>query len=356
VPLYAYLLDKQGKHSLALKWLKEALDKFPQQQEWRLMYARMLVDAEQFEESIKQFKLLSQDSQQKADILYALGVLSLQIKDNSAAKKYFMALLDSGQKVNTARYYLGQIAQDAKDLQKAIYWYKQIDGGSNYLNAHARIALILAEQGELDKAIEHLRSLHAERQDEIINLMLLEAELLTDQKQYRQVMKIYDRVLNSAPDNIEVLYQRAMLHEKMGRIDLLERDLRRLLEIEPENADALNALGYSLTVHTDRYQEAYELIKQALLLSPTDYYILDSMGWVLYKMGQYAEAIAYLRKAQATREDPEMAAHLGEVLWMSGERQAAKEVWEKAQKTFPNDEKLREVIRQFLDSKDNGES
>ncbi|KHD06471.1 hypothetical protein PN36_15975 [Candidatus Thiomargarita nelsonii] len=356
VPLYAHLLDKQGKRSLALKWLKSALDKFPKQQEWRLMYARMLVDADQFKESIKQFKLLSQDSQQKGDILYALGVLSLQVKDNLAAKKYFLALLDTGHKLNTARYYLGQIAQDAKDLQKAIYWYKQIDGGSNYLNAHARIALIFSEQGELDKAIEHLRSLHVERQEDIINLMLLEAELLSDQKQYRQVMKIYDRVLSSAPDNIEVLYQRAMLHEKMGRIDLLERDLRRLLEIDPENADALNALGYSLTVHTDRYQDAYKFIKQALLLSPTDYYILDSMGWVLYKMGKYAEAIAYLRKAQSKREDPEMAAHLGEVLWMSGDQQAAKEVWEKAQKTFPNDEKLREVIRHFLYSKKNGES
>ncbi len=356
VPLYAHLLDKQGKRSLALKWLKSALEKFPKQQEWRLMYARLLVDADQFKESIKQFKLLSKDSQQNVDILYALGVLSLQVKDNLAAKKYFLALLDTGHKLNTARYYLGQIAQDAKDLQKAIYWYKQIDGGSNYLNAHARIALIFTEQGELDKAIEHLRSLHVERQEDIINLMLLEAELLTDQKQFSQVMKIYDRVLDSAPDNIEVLYQRAMLHEKMGRIDLLERDLRRLLKIEPENADALNALGYSLTVHTDRYQDAYKLIKQALRLSPSDYYILDSMGWVLYKMGKYAEAIAYLRKAQTKREDPEMAAHLGEVLWMSGDQQAAKEVWEKAQKTFPDDEKLREVIRHFLDSKKNGES
>jgi len=357
VPLYAYLLDKQGKRSLALKWLKETLEKFPEQHKWRLMYARMLVDADEFEESIKQFKLLlSQDSQNQADILYALGVLSLQVKDNLAAKKYFLELLETRQKLNTARYYLGQIAQSAKELEKAISWYKQINGGSNYLNAHARIALILTEQGKLNQAIKHLQSLHVERPEDVITLMLLEAELLNDQKQYPQVMKIYDRILDSVPDNIDVLYQRAMLHEKMGNIKLFEQDLRRLLKIDPENADALNALGYTLTVHTDRYQEAYKLIDQALQLSPDDYYILDSMGWVKYKLGQYAKAIEYLRKAQSKREDPEIAAHLGEVLWVNGEQEEAKKVWEKAQKTFPNDENLREVMRRFLNSKKNGET
>lgn len=349
VPLYALLLDMQGKQSLALQWMRQALQKSPKQHEWRLMYARMLVDAEQFDESIKQFKLLlSQYPQQKGDILYALGVLSLQIEEPLAAKKYFMALLDSGKKTDTARYYLGQIAQEAKDLKKAIYWYKQIEGGSNYLNAQARIALILADQGQLDKAIEHLRSVPVKREKDVITIMQLEAELLVEQKHYHQAMDIYDRALDLAPDNTDMLYQRAMLHENLGRIDLLERDFRRILELEPENANALNALGYSLTIHTDRYQEAYELIKQALILKPTDYYILDSMGWVLYKMGDYAEAIAYLRKAQATQADPEMAAHLGEVLWVSGEREAAKDVWKKAQITFPDDEKLREVVRRFL--------
>lgn len=351
VPLYAYLLDMQNKGSQALEWLEGALDKSPDQHEWRLMYARMLVDANQFEESIKQFKLLlSESSQEKDDILYALGVLSLQIKEPSAAKEYFLALLDSGEKANTARYYLGKIAQDAKELKKAISWYEQVEGGSNYLNAQARIALIFTELGELEKAVEHLRNVPVERQEEMINLMQLEGELLTEQKYYPEAMAAYDRALKLAPDNIEVLYQRAMLHEKMGRIDLLERDLRRLLELEPENADALNALGYTLTVHTNRYQEAYNLIKQALILSPSDYYILDSMGWVLYKMGEYADAIEYLRKAQATQEDPEMAAHLGEVLWVTGEQQAAKDVWEKALLTFPDDENLREVVNRFLKS------
>lgn len=356
VPLYAYLLEKQGKLSEALQWQKQVLQQFPNKREWRLMYARMLADAEQFEEAIKQFQLLlSNSSQSNGDILYALGILSLQVDKSSAAKSYFKALFEKGERRNTALYYLGQIVQEEKNFIEAIFWYKQIDGGSHYLNAQARIALILADQGNLDQAVEHLRSLPVERPKDTINMRLLEAELLIEKKLYQQAMATYDSTLKLAPDNTEVLYMRGMLAEKMGNIAQLEQDLRRIIELEPKNADALNALGYSLIEHTDRYQDGYELIKLALELSPTDFYILDSMGWVLYKMGKNMEAVAYLRKAQIKQDDPEVAAHLGEVLWSIGDMQAAKEVWEKALVTFPDNDKLREVRHRFLPIKENGE-
>ncbi len=353
VPLYAYLLNQQNKQVLALQWMKEALYKYPDKQEWRLIYARMLADAEQFKESIRQFKQLLPQSEQSDDILYALGILSLQIKQPSTAKKYFKVLLKRGERANIARYYLGQIAQEEKDLQKALFWYHKVEDGSNYLNAQARIALILVELGKLEQAIEHLRSVPLSSQEDALTLMQLEAELLVEQKRYPQALEIYERLIKLKPDNIDILYMRAMLYEKMGNINQLERDLRHILELEPKNADALNALGYTLTEHTGRHQEAYKLIKQALILSPTDYYILDSMGWVLYKMGKYAEAIVYLREALLKKNDPEIAAHLGEVLWTKGDRQTAQKVWEKAQSNFPNDEMLHKVMRRFLPLKGN---
>jgi tetratricopeptide (TPR) repeat protein len=346
VPLYAYVLDKLEKTEQALQWLEQAVKKYPTKQEWRLMYARMLADAEQFDKAIKQFQqLLSKSPKNNGDILYALGVLSLQKKQRSAATDYFMRLLETGERLNTARYYLGLIAQEEKKLDKALHWYYQMKEGSNYLNAQARIALILAEQGNLDKAIKHLRQVPVDSLEDKTNLIQMEAELLIDEKRYQQALEAYNHALELKQDDIEILYMRALLYEKMDKLNLLERDLRRVLSIAPENVGALNALGYSLADRTDRYQEAYELINKALSLSPTDYYILDSMGWVLYRMGNHVDAIAYLRKARAQNDDIEIAAHLGVVLCKTGDEQAAKEVWKEAQKTFPDDEILRKIVR-----------
>jgi tetratricopeptide (TPR) repeat protein len=348
VPLYAYVLEKQGKKKIALYWMKQALQSYPKKKEWRLMYARMLADAEQFEDSIEQFKQLLPENNDKEDILYALGILSVQINQLSSAKEYFLQLIKIEKRVNTSRYYLGQIAQEEKKLKKAIYWYKQIDRGQNYLNAQARIALILAKQGKLDEAIKHLQAARLNHQDDAINLMILEADLLDENKRYNEAMAVYSAALKLEPKNTELLYMRAMTAEKLGDIALLEQDLRRIFELEPKNADSLNALGYSLLEHTNRYQEAYELIKKAFALEPSSYYILDSMGWVLHKLGENVQAISYLRKALTQQNDPEIAAHLGEVLWTNGDQIAAKKIWKQAVESFPNDEKLLDTIGRFL--------
>ncbi len=133
----------------------------------------------------------------------------------------------------------------------------------------------------------------------------------------------------------------------MDKLDILEQDLRRIIAKDPEHSQALNALGYTLADRTDRYQEAYELIERALELNPDDFYILDSMGWVLYRLGRHEEAVRYLRRAMAIRPDSEVAAHLGEVLWVMGEKQAAKEIWDTALKTTPDDKRLLNVIERF---------
>jgi tetratricopeptide (TPR) repeat protein len=331
--------------------MKQTLEKYPVQPEWRLMYARMLADAEQFEEAIREFQLLLSQNPQQSKILYALGVLSIQIKRLSKAKEYFQELIRIKKRVNIAQYYLGKIAYDEKELEKAISWYKQIEEGANYfLNAQVRIASILAEQGHLDEAIEHLQNvvLKSKNKEDMLRLILFEAELLTDQERYQQALDTYNRALELKPDSTDVLYMRALLYEKMGHLKQMEQDLRHVLTLAPKNANTLNALGYSLMEYTDRYQEAYELIKQALALNPDSYYILDSMGWVLYRMGKYSESIEYLRKAQAKQNDPDIVTHLGEVLWVSGDKEAAKTVWEKALKDFPENEKLREVVQRFM--------
>lgn len=348
VALYAYILDQQNLTSQALEWLQKSLEQYPEQHEWRLMYARMLADAQLYQASMAQFKQLQQQYPQNGEILYALGILALQLQQLPAAREYFLELIKTGEQINTARFYLGQIAQAEKKYELALFWYQQIKGGGNYLNAVVRIALIYVEQREFKKAVEYLRQVPIDNEKEASALLQLEAEILIEQQQYEPAMKAYNRALKLQPDDIDILYMRSLLAEKIGNISQMEQDLRRILQIEPQNANALNALGYGLTEYTNRFEEAYQLIKQALILKPNEHYILDSMGWILYKMGRYAESLAYLRKAQAKQADPEIAAHLGEVLWMTGEQQSAQQIWEEALEQFPNDKKLRQVIQRFL--------
>jgi Flp pilus assembly protein TadD len=259
-----------------------------------------------------------------------------------------MKLLKIGERFNDAYYYLGQIAERENTAKTALTWYKKVDGGNNYLNAIARVVLILIDQKGLTKALDYLHKVEVDEEDLLI-LIQFEAELLVEHKRYTQAMTIYNQALEDYQDNTELLYMRALLAEKIGDMKQLEQDLRHILLLEPNNVQALNALGYSLADNnTDRLEEAYDLIQRALILRPEDYYILDSMGWVLYRMGHYEEAIEYLRKAQTKQDDPEVAAHLGEVLWISGDKQAAQVIWEQARARFPEDEQLREVMQRFL--------
>ena len=159
-------------------------------------------------------------------------------------------------------------------------------------------------------------------------------------------MDVFDKAIEeqSHPD---LLYSRAMLAEKMDRLDVLEADLKAIIAEDENNATALNALGYTLADRTDRYEEAYAYVKRAYELSPNDFYILDSMGWVMYRLGRLDEAVEFLQKALELRNDPEIAAHLGEVLWVMGDKQAAEKVWETALKDTPTDDRLLKVIQRF---------
>ena len=347
VPLYVEILHHQEKDLEAAQWLAEQLRKHPKQNEWRKIYARLLIGTDQYPQAIREFKSLLAQTPDDSNVLYALGLLYLQSKQLKTAKPYFLKLLKHEKERDSAHYFLGQIAELEKQPPQAINWYRKVGKGQHYLNSQTRIAMILARQGEIKQGLAHLQTIQPTTEDEEITLLLLEAEFLTKQKQYAESMAVYDRGLQDNPDNIELLYYRALLGEKMERLDILERDLRRVIELDPKNVEAINALGYTLADKTDRYQEAYLLIQQALEIKPESFYVLDSMGWVLYRLGRKEEALKYLRQAHATQKDPEVAAHLGEVLWVMGDRKAARQIWQEAQKLFPDDERLLKVLQQF---------
>ena len=343
---YVGLLQKNSKSPTAFNWLERAIKKSPNDTGLRLIYARLLADSNRYEEARLQFALVADKTPDNSDVVYALGLLNLQANRIDEARDNFSRLLKLKARDDDANFYLGQIAESRQELGRAIELYGKVTSGSNHFQAQVRIALILSLQNEISPAQAQLHSIEVQNEEQRFQLVRAEGEILTQHNRYEEAMAVYDRALEASYD-MELLYTRAMLAEKLDRFDVLEADLQTIIEREPDNAQALNALGYTLADRTDRYDEAYEFVRRALILNPEDFYILDSMGWVLYRLGRLNEAVEYLTKAREIKDDPEVAAHLGEVLWVMGDKQAARNIWDSALKDTPDDQRLLDVIQRL---------
>lgn len=347
VMAYLSVLQKQGKLPQAIDWLDTLIASNPKQFGLRLIYARLLADANRYEEARMQFTVLAAESTDNTDIMFALGLLNLQANRPDDAAKSFEKLLKLDIRTDEAHFYLGQIAEARHQSDVALRHYQKVQGGNNYFATQMRVALVTAGQHKIGDALALLDRLTPEDDPQRFAIARAKGEILTEQRRFDDAMRIYDTALANGEYNSDLLYTRAMLAEKLGRIELLESDLRTILKREPENSQALNALGYTLADSTQRYDEALTLISRALELSPKDFYILDSMGWVLFRLGRLDEATTYLQRARTLRNDPEVAAHLGEVLWAKGDRDAARKTWNAALRDTPNNEKLLEVIKRL---------
>jgi len=313
----------------------------------RLNYARYLVDIKQWEKARSHFLQVLRDSPEDADALYAVGLLSLQTQRLDDAAKFLEAALKLRPENQQARIYLGQVAEEKKDYAEAARWYNEVILGEHYFEAQTRLAVVIARQGDLEGARRRLHEIDARSDEQRVHLYLAEEQVLREAKKHKEALTVLDGALDAIPADKDLLYARALIEEKLGLVELTERDLRLVLQQEPENAQALNALGYTLADRTERYDEALELIQRALTLKPEDPFILDSMGWVQYRLGNNEEAIKYLRQALAIRNDAEISAHLGEVLWVTGDRKQAKTIWNEAIGNTPDSDILRGVIRKF---------
>jgi len=333
---------------LALQHLAAFLSRYPMAKDVRTHYARLLVTERKYNEARVQFQILAKDFPDNVDVVFAIGVLSLQLQDYAPAEANFKRLLVLPyQDKNAVRLYLGQIAEDQKNFAEALRWYEEIASGEQYLQAQMRYAAVLNKQGNLDAARAHLRQINASGTQARVQLLLAEAQMLRDANQARAAFDLIAQALESMPDQPELLYDYAMLAEKLDRVDLLEVNLRKLIGLQPDHAHAYNALGYSLADRNERLPEALGLIEKALQLSPDDPFIVDSMGWVLFRMGKNRQALEFLRKAYSARPDAEIAAHLGEVLWVSGEPQEAEKIWLEAAKKTPGNDALTSTIKRF---------
>ncbi len=318
--------------------------------DWRLglAYARMLVEARRFDEARAEFSRLNALRPDDPDVIHALGLLAIEARDWDAAVRYLGRLYAMGKRRDEAAYFLGSIFETRKRYDEALRWFGRVQRGEYRLDAQVRIARVRARKGDMAGARALLKAMRRQHPALAVRLFLAEGEILAEHKRHREALALYTRALAKLPDNPDLLYARALVAEKLDRLDLVEADLRRILAKDPDNVHALNALGYTLADRTDRYQEALRYIRRALELKPDNAAIIDSMGWVQYRLGNYELALKYLRRARELSNDPEIAAHLGEVLWVMGDRPAARQVWESALKESPESEILRRVLRRFL--------
>ncbi len=347
VTLKARILREQGDNEGALTFLSDFLKEHPKIQSVRLDYARSLVDMRRFDEARSQFELLAVQLPENEDVLYALAMLSLQFNDLGEAKGYLMQMYKLGKRDELAAYYLGQIAEQQKQDEKALEWYSKVRSGEFRLDAQLRLAAVTVRLYGLQAALEHLHQVVVQNIDEQREVLLFEGSLLKNAQQYGDAFALYTRALEAMPEDAKILYARALVAERLDKLDIAEQDLRGVLKQEPDNVAAINALGYTLADRTTRYDEALELINRALKMEPEDPAIIDSMGWVHYRMGQYDQAASFLRKALERVKDPEIAAHLGEVLWVSGDKKGARGVWDDALKQFEDSEVLLKVMERF---------
>jgi Flp pilus assembly protein TadD len=286
--------------------------------------------------------------------LYALGILSAQLQDNAAAEKYLTTYLnllaaqsDEERDPTQALLLLSQIAEERKDTEAALKWLAQIDTGEAYLGAQIKRAQLLAKGGDIVGARKILSALTAESESEQAQVLMAEAHILRDAKRMPEALALMENAVKRYPENTDLLYDYAMLAEKANQLDLMEKHLRKIMVLAPKNQHAYNALGYSLADRNIRLPEAYALISKALELAPQDPFIMDSMGWVYFRMGKLKEAEDLLRRAFALRPDAEIAVHLGEVLWVKGQKEAAQQLWRDAKAKDPQNDTLKTTLQRL---------
>ena len=344
------ILNKQGRGDEAEQMLADAVKRHPDRSRLRLLYARVLVHLEKLDPAREQFEELLKQSPHDVEILLSLALISLENNMLDQSEDYFLQLLKLGQRKNTANIYLGKISQKKNKPEEAERYFRSVSPGKEYVRAQIALVQLLMRQNRIEEARKHLQEARNRYPVHAVQLYLLETEILAEKGLYKEAMEIFDAAVVRHPESINLLYGRAMIQDKLGRADGLEKDLRQIIELQPDNVAALNALGYTLADRNDRLKEAQELIEKAYSLDKDDPAIIDSMGWIQYRLGNLEGALTYLQQAYEKFPDPEVAAHLGEVLWVMGRKKDAIAIWDEAWDKNPESEVLRNT-RERLEKK-----
>ena len=340
--------DDPAGRAQALKLLAESLAREPRALDVRLTYARLLLADGQRAAAVTQFEQALVQDAENPDALFALGVLALDDRPpRKRSRGYFETYLQVLEKTastahdpDPAYLNLARIAEDERRFDEALKWLAQVDDGPQAFGARLRQAIVLAKMQRLDEARKLIADTPPESDEQRQQLTLADAQVLREARRFEESYQLLARALERSPEDTALLYDAAMAAERVDRVDEMERLLRRLMQLKPDDPHAYNALGYTFADRNQRLPEAYELVDRALKLAPEDAHIIDSLGWVYFRMGNFAKARELLERAFALRPEAEIGAHLGEVLWAMGERDAARRIWRQVRADEPDNETL----------------
>ena len=343
------LLNEQSAHKELRAFAEAFLEQYADEGEVRLRYARILLQWDDSERSLYHFNQLVLREPNNPDGLYAAGLLSLNKADYDRAENLLLRHLRLRPGHDQTRLFLARLKRERDQFDQAVQWLRQVSDPKYYLEAQLRIAYVFAAESRFEEASAHLADIVPDSLSDQVRIYLAQEELLRQAGRMDDAYSLLNAALADLPDEPELLYARGLVTAQMDILDVHERDMRRLIALKPDHAHAYNALGYTLADRTDRYDEALILIEKALALKPGDPFILDSIGWVHYRLGHREKARAYLQQAIDLRPDAEIAAHLGEVLWMMERHDEARAVWRHGESLDSDNKTLRDTLRRLLE-------
>jgi Flp pilus assembly protein TadD len=344
---YMQATDRKG----ALAVLARYLERQPKSSDGRLAYARLLIADKQYDTARGQFERLLKDDPKNPDLVYSMALLSMQGNLKADARRYlerYLTLLEEPgneeRDADNAYLNLAQLAEEDKQYGEALTWLRKVEGGEEYVPARVREASVLAKMNKVEEGRKVLRDIKPQSEDERVQLIIAEAQLLRDAKRQEESYAMLAQALEKSPDNLSLLYDTAMAAERTNRLVEMEKHLRRVIELKPDYAHAYNALGYTFADRNTRLPEALQLIEKANQLSPDDPYILDSLGWVYFRMGDLKRAREMLERAYNAKPEAEVAIHLAEVLWASGDEAGARKLLREVRTQEPGNELLKSTL------------
>lgn len=329
----------------ALDYLNQQVQKYPKNGSLRMFYALALLDNNQAKVAVPHLKILTKDPKYAGDAFLLISEDKINNGKYKAAEATMKQALEYENSIDKARYYLAQLAEYNKNNAAAIQWYEQVESRSEYhTSAYLRAAYLYALKGEYSNALNTLQNSEPSSFEDQKQILLTEIDILIESNDLDKALESSNRVLEVLPNDVDFLYARSTVLTMLHKYPAAERDLRLVLKLDPNNPNALNALGFILTTQPDRVKEALPFIQKAMAMNPENPAFMDTLGWYYYKIGNAADAIAMLEKAYKLSGDNEIAAHLGEVLWTSGQQAQARAVWQKALQSADNKAVIHETL------------
>ena len=346
--LQAQIAVFSGDLDKAKLLLSDASDKYPENSKINRMFAQILIKTGGYKEAIEVYQKIILTDPKDVESQFAEGLVYLQLDQDQQAQDIFKKMLDQPDWRYQACFYLGKIEEKQGHLKKALSWFDQVIDGPFVFDASVSAISLLQKERRLEEANSRLSLLQIKFPKQKLRLVLVQADLYNQQKKYEEALAILTNGLIDFPDQKELLYTRALIAERINKFDMAEIDLKKILEIDPNNVEALNALGYTLLNNPSRYAEAEKFLGKALALEPNEAVIIDSYGWLQFKLGNLEVALKYLQQAYEKQPENEIAAHLAEVLWVLDRKDEAKKIYNKAVKGSLDDEYLQDFQRRIL--------